>query len=280
MRLILYGLFVKMVIADNLAPFVDAIYKSPESYASADLILGLVFYSFQIYGDFYGYSLIALGSARILGVRLMENFKTPYFSRNIAQFWQRWHISLTNWFRDYVYYPMGGNRVAKYKWIGNVLLVFVVSGLWHGANWTFVVWGALYGFVYLVEHALSKLIKLPQNSNLQRPIILFLVLKNFAIVSVIWVFFRSPSLNDDAFEIFNNIFNSPKEVAEHLNIPVFIWLMFAIFMILEVLLHYKRFDLVTYNQSGVVRWIVYSVLLFSTIACAGVENFAFIYFQF
>ena len=160
LRLILYGLFIKMVIADNLAGIVDQIYNAPEQYSTIDLLTGLFCYSFQIYSDFYGYSVIAIGSALIMGVRIMDNFKTPYLAVNIAEFWQRWHISLSTWFRDYLYFPLGGNRVKIMRWVLNILVVFVISGLWHGANWTFITWGALFGLIYLLEKSVNRLLKL------------------------------------------------------------------------------------------------------------------------
>lgn len=130
-----------MVIADNLALYVDDIYANPSIYSTLSIVTGLVFYSFQIYSDFYGYSLIAIGSAKLMGVNIMDNFCTPYLSRSIGEFWQRWHISLSTWFRDYLYIPLGGNRVKMSRWVFNILAVFLLSGLWHGANWTFVIWG-------------------------------------------------------------------------------------------------------------------------------------------
>ena len=147
LRLILYGLFIKMVIADNISGIVDLVYAAPENFASLDILKGIFLYSFQIYSDFYGYSTIAIGSALLLGIRIMDNFKSPYLAKNISEFWQRWHISISTWFRDYLYFPLGGNRVSKQRWVLNILLVFLISGLWHGANWTFLIWGLLFGLL-------------------------------------------------------------------------------------------------------------------------------------
>jgi len=140
-RLILFGLFIKMTIADNLSPYVDEVFEKYENLNSWSIATGVFFYAFQIYADFFGYSTIAIGAARLLGIDIMDNFKSPYFSRSITEFWKRWHISLTTWFREYLYLPLGGNRVLKYRWIINILIVFIVSGFWHGANWTFIIWG-------------------------------------------------------------------------------------------------------------------------------------------
>lgn len=139
LRLILWGLFIKMVVADNLAVYVDQIYENPEIYHSSSIIIGMILYSFQIYCDFFGYSTVALGSALLMGYTITDNFKTPYLSKSISEFWKRWHISLSTWFRDYVYFSLGGNRVKIQRWILNSMIVFLLSGFWHGANWTFIV---------------------------------------------------------------------------------------------------------------------------------------------
>ncbi|MFC1608484.1 MBOAT family O-acyltransferase [Candidatus Latescibacterota bacterium] len=145
LKKILVGLFKKVVIADRLALYVDAVYNNQAQHSGSTLLLATIFFSFQIYCDFSGYSDIAIGSARVLGYELMENFKRPYLSRSVGEFWKRWHISLSTWFRDYLYIPLGGSRVAYWRRYTNIFIVFLISGLWHGANWTFVVWGALHG---------------------------------------------------------------------------------------------------------------------------------------
>lgn len=149
LRQILWGLFKKMVIADTCAIYVNRIWETYEVQTSGVLILGAILFSFQIYGDFSGYSDIAIGTAKLFGINLMRNFNSPYFSRDIAEFWRRWHISLTTWFRDYVYIPLGGSRVSKVKIIRNTFVIFLVSGLWHGANWTFLAWGAFHALLFL-----------------------------------------------------------------------------------------------------------------------------------
>jgi D-alanyl-lipoteichoic acid acyltransferase DltB (MBOAT superfamily) len=141
-----WGLFKKVVIADRLVSAVDHVYDNPTNYEGLPLIIATVFFSFQIYCDFSGYSDIAMGSAKVMGFNLMKNFNQPYFSSGIKEFWGRWHISLSTWFRDYLYIPLGGNRVGKWRWYYNIFIVFLVSGLWHGANWTFIIWGGLHGF--------------------------------------------------------------------------------------------------------------------------------------
>lgn len=279
LRLILYGLFIKMVIADNLAGIVDKIYAAPNNYSSLDILKGVVFYSFQIYSDFYGYSVIAIGSAKIMGVNLMNNFKTPYLAKNIAEFWQRWHISLSTWFRDYLYYPLGGNRVKKSRWALNIMIVFVVSGIWHGANWTFLIWGALYGVLYILEKVVNSTFKLEKEHKPYSLGHILLSLKTFALVTLIWVFFRSQSFSE-AMNIFTLLFSGSGQITEALIIPGYVWFWLIFFVITDILLYNKRFDSWMANIPLIGRWIIYAIFIFSIIVHAGVENFPFIYFQF
>lgn len=151
LKQMIWGYFMKLCIADRLASYVDAVYGNLPQHNGSTLLLASVFYTVQIYCDFAGYSLIAIGAARMMGIRLMENFRRPYFAKNVKEFWSRWHISLSTWFRDYVYIPLGGNRVSKSRHMGNLMLTFLVSGLWHGANWTFILWGGMHGLLQVIE---------------------------------------------------------------------------------------------------------------------------------
>jgi D-alanyl-lipoteichoic acid acyltransferase DltB (MBOAT superfamily) len=279
LRLILYGLFIKMVIADNLSGLVDKIYATPENYSSLDILKGVFLYSFQIYSDFYGYSIIAIGSAQLMGIRIMDNFRTPYLSKNIAEFWQRWHISLSTWFRDYLYFPLGGNRVKKARWLINILIVFVASGIWHGANWTFLIWGALFGVIYIVEKRINTLFKLEQKHRPYSPGHIVLALKTFIFVTFIWVFFRSQSFND-AINIFELLMNNNRAIETSLIIPNFIWVFFSVFLLSDILLYNKRIDTWLSGLPFLGRWLIYGLFIFSIIVFAGVDNFPFIYFQF
>lgn len=279
LRLILYGMFIKMVIADNLAGFVDQVYGAPEKFASLDLLKGLFFFSFQIYSDFFGYSIIAIGSAQIMGIRIMDNFNTPYLAKNIAEFWQRWHISLSTWFRDYLYFPLGGNRVRKYRWIINILVVFVVSGLWHGSNWTFIIWGGLFGLIYLLEKSFNRWFSLEKKHKAYSAGHILLALKTFILVTFIWIFFRSQSL-EEAVTIIQLLFQNFDLSGYSLDVPILIWILLLLFILSDILLYNKRFDTWIAQFPSVVRWSVYAVLLFSIIAFAEVEVFPFIYFQF
>jgi D-alanyl-lipoteichoic acid acyltransferase DltB (MBOAT superfamily) len=199
------GMFKKVVIADNLSLLVNQVYQDPEQYRGLPLILATVFFAFQIYYDFSGYSDIALGSAQVMGFRLMENFRTPYFSKSIGEFWRRWHISLSTWFKDYVYVPLGGNRGTRTRHYLNLVAVFVISGLWHGANWTYVIWGLLHGMFLITGDATKQVRSRAAHAiGLQRLPALSSALSmvsTFALVTFAWVFFRATSLSDALYVI-------------------------------------------------------------------------------
>ena len=209
LRLILLGLVKKVLVADNLARVVDAIYTHPQGQSGFALLIATYFFAIQIYCDFSGYSDIARGSSQFFGINLMQNFNSPYFARSINDFWGRWHISLSTWFRDYLYIPLGGNRVSKFRHSANLMLVFLVSGLWHGANWTYVIWGALHGS-YLVM-ALQFKRFFGRFSFNETPIVIFLNwLITFHLVSFAWIFFRANSVNDATYIIRRIFTNSCK----------------------------------------------------------------------
>lgn len=198
LRQILWGLVKKIVIADSCAVYVNMIYDNPSHYSGSTLVIGAILFSFQIYGDFSGYTDIALGVARLLGIELVQNFSYPYFSRDIAEFWRRWHISLSSWFRDYVYIPLGGSNGTKYEIVRNIFIIFILSGFWHGANWTFVIWGLLNAMFFLpllLRNKNRKHLKIVTDNdfNLKTVIQIFLT---FGMVTFGWIFFRSNSIND------------------------------------------------------------------------------------
>ncbi len=206
---ILWGLFKKVVIADRLAILVNHVYNSADDFTGIPLIIATYFFTFQIYCDFSGYSDIAIGTSQVMGFKLMENFKSPYLSSSVSEFWKRWHISLSSWFRDYLYIPLGGNRKGKWRWYYNLFIVFIVSGLWHGANWTFIIWGALHGiyllFTIWTKNIRSKtfsLIGLKENSLALKFLSVFIT---FNLVAFAWIFFRANSVSD-AFFICTNLF--------------------------------------------------------------------------
>lgn len=198
LSLVLWGLFKKVVVADNLAVYVDAVYNSSSHHNGTSLLLATYFFAIQIYADFSGYSDIARGVSRIYGIELMKNFETPYFSSSIPEFWSRWHISLSTWFRDYVYIPLGGNRVSLPRNMFNLFVVFLLSGFWHGANWTFIIWGGLHG-IYLIVYRIAGRAtrRLFPSAQQHKPIFVLQALKvilTFHLVLLAWVFFRADSL--------------------------------------------------------------------------------------
>ena len=194
-QLIVWGLYKKMVIADNAAIIVDGIFNNYETQSSGSLILGAVFFAFQIYGDFSGYSDIAIGTSRLFGFDLMANFKFPYLSKNIGEFWKRWHISLSSWFRDYVYFTLGGSKVKLLIAVRNVFIVFLISGFWHGANWTFIVWGIIHALLYIPLFVSNKTKKMKANKS-NRFVDFVKITTTFTIVTIAWVFFRADNIVD------------------------------------------------------------------------------------
>lgn len=286
LKLILWGLFKKMVIADQLAEIVNAVYTSPENFNGPEIILATFLFGFQIYCDFSGYSDIAIGTARLFGIELMINFRTPYFSTSFREFWRRWHISLSTWFRDYVYLPLGGNRGSSIKWARNIIITFLISGLWHGASVTFLIWGGIHGILLTAEHFISPVFKL---NNKLRKLAGFIL--TFSLVNFSWLFFRAESWNHLTI-LFQNIFTNDNSVSSSfisllaasavLTAPARMLLfVFPVFMIIEFFLDKKNFDELFNNSPKYVRWGFYYVILFS-ILIFGVLNTApqFIYFQF
>lgn len=280
LRLILFGLFLKMVVADNLGHYVDLIYDNPAAYSSSDILVGMVFYSFQIYGDFFGYSSIALGCALSMGFTLIDNFKAPYLADSIQEFWRRWHISLSSWFRDYLYIPLGGNRVSVPRWAINTLIVFTVCGIWHGANWTFMIWGFVYGILLVLERPLRKL---QINEKISHPagkfcLKVFNVLKTFVIVTLLWSIFRAPNFSSLA-QLFSNLFHNGT-LPNTLSVAPKCWIILVAFILLSWSIRNSRFDSWVGQLSIWKRWLIYAVMVFAIITLSSVEHYPFIYFQF
>jgi len=211
MKLILWGLFKKIVIADNCAMYVNEIFGNYEDQSGLTLVLGALYFTFQIYGDFSGYSDIAIGTARLFGFNLMRNFNYPYFSRDIAEFWRRWHISLSTWFRDYLYIPLGGSRGTRLNQLRNILIIFLVSGFWHGANWTFLFWGGINALLFvpllLTNYNRRNLDNVAEGKILPSAKEFFQIATTFALTLFAWIFFRSESITD-AFVYIHRIFNA------------------------------------------------------------------------
>ena len=280
MRLILFGLFIKMVVADHLGAYVDEVYANPAEYNSWSVMLAMAFYSFQIYCDFFGYSTIALGSAKLMGFDISDNFRTPYLAKNIAEFWHRWHISLSTWFRDYVYFPLGGSRVKFGRWAFNILVVFVLSGIWHGAAWTFLFWGFAHGLLHIVEKALRNRFpyKEPNSKWLSISLDALRIAKTFVLVTLFWVMFRATDFANmrDIFVAAVTNFGGGQSLA----VKPEVWLYLALFILSDLLLFNTRFDAWCEGKPMVVRWLIYALLIFLIIACSSVNSFPFIYFQF
>ncbi|PIV92368.1 MAG: membrane-bound O-acyltransferase family protein, partial [Flavobacteriaceae bacterium CG17_big_fil_post_rev_8_21_14_2_50_33_15] len=200
-KLMIWGFFLKLVVADRAAIYVNAVYNHVEQHDGLSFIAATILFSFQIYGDFAGYSLIAIGVAKLFGLDLMTNFCRPYFASSISEFWTRWHISLSTWFKDYVYIPLGGNRVVKWRWLFNLFITFLISGLWHGANWTFVFWGALNGCYLILEAIVFK----------RRRDGIFNIVFTFILINFAWIFFRANSITE-ALYIIKKIGTSPGQL--------------------------------------------------------------------
>jgi len=283
---ILWGLFKKMVIADNLAPMVDAAFSNPTGYNGAELALATVMFAFQIYCDFSGYSDIAIGVARLLGFELMRNFAYPYFSQSIGEFWRRWHISLSSWFKDYVYFPLGGSRVPRPRMIFNVMVTFVLSGLWHGASWNFLIWGALNGIGVLPDILRSHHSRRnPGEEPVEQPnAAAFLkVFVTFAFICLGWVFFRATTLGDAGLilkRIGLSFFSSAGGLLEF--DPTKGRVLGAV-VILVLLEWWKRryvHPVVFDRWPQPARWVAYTVIFWTVVYLGTFGSSQFIYFQF
>jgi D-alanyl-lipoteichoic acid acyltransferase DltB (MBOAT superfamily) len=283
LRQILWGLFKKMVIADNCATFVNQIFDNYTTMSGSSLALGSILFAVQIYGDFSGYTDIALGTAKLFGFSLIRNFAYPYFSRDIAEFWRRWHISLSSWFRDYLYIPLGGSKGSVWKKIRNTFIIFLVSGFWHGANWTFIVWGGL-NAIYFLPLLLSKrnrthLETVAEGSFFPSVKDAFKILITFGLTCFAWIFFRSGTIGQAVF-IVKKIFSFSLFTRPELVPPKILILIFILFLV-EWIQRGKQHALVfpAFQVPVYVRWgtyLVVSVLLI----WIGARQQSFIYFQF
>jgi alginate O-acetyltransferase complex protein AlgI len=285
----LWGLFKKMVIADRLAAFVDTTYRTPDFASPVALVIASYFFAFQIYCDFSGYSDIAIGAARVLGFDLIENFRRAYMATSVPEFWgnRRWHISLSRWFRDYMYFPMGGSRVSKPRVYFNQMAVFLVSGLWHGANWTFVIWGALNGIYQIltvategIRERLSRIVRVPNTIGS-----VLGALITFHLVTIAWVFFRAASI-EDALTVFSRIagslqrlptlFSSYNYTEEIITSVVLI----GVLLVVELVDEHRMFWEKLRARPVYVRWAVYYALIFGLIILGKWGFKQFVYMQF
>jgi alginate O-acetyltransferase complex protein AlgI len=288
LRQILWGLFKKMVIADNCAEAANTIFNSPSDYHGLTLILGALMFTVQIYGDFSGYSDIALGAARMLGFELLQNFSFPYFSRNMAEFWRRWHISLSSWFRDYVYIPLGGSKGTIFQTILNTFIIFLVSGFWHGANWTFIFWGGLNALLILPNTIIKTKNKpteiVAKGKLLPSPKEALQLIFTFGLITFTWIFFRANTISD-AFIYLKNIGLGIGNYANFTfsNVPVDlkIYPLVVLFFVIEWIGRENRFALENLGNKWhfLLRWFFYLILVYAIFYLAGEEQ-QFVYFQF
>ena len=287
LRQILWGLFKKIVIADNCATLANEIFNNSVDYSGSTLFLGAIFFAFQIYGDFSGYSDIAIGVSRLFGFNLMQNFAFPYFSRDMAEFWRRWHISLSTWFRDYLYIPLGGSRVSTRKRVINTFIIFLVSGFWHGANWTFIVWGALNALYFLPLLLSNKNRKnlgvVANNSNWPSFKELIAMIITFSLTLLAWVFFRAESLTH-AFDYLSTILSSSLFTVpyfEGMLKSIYIIVLIALFIIIEWKGRKDQYAIEKFVSSWpkVKRHCFYYVLILILFLFGGQQQ-EFIYFQF
>lgn len=293
--LMLWGFFKKIVIADRLAIVVNTVYNNPTNYQGIVLIIATIFFAFQIYCDFSSYSDIAIGAANVMGYDLMKNFNKPYFSKSIAEFWRRWHISLGTWFRDYLYFPLGGSKVNKVKKYRNILIVFLISGLWHGASWNFIIWGALHGVYQLIGNELKPLrnfivkkLKIKRESLLHKS---YKIIITFILVDFAWIFFRANTLGDAVYIIKNIFIFNPSVLfngmlfnlgldKEDLVIGI------ICIIILNIIKLYQRNNSIRNNISKMklkIRWSLYYLAIFLIVILGYYGDSStsqFIYFQF
>lgn len=301
LRRMLWGLFKKIVIADNIAVICNQVFDHPTEYQGLHLVIASVLFAFQIYCDFSGYSDIAIGAARVMGFKLMENFQAPYFSKSISEFWRRWHISLSTWLKDYVYIPLGGSRVHKYRHWFNLIFVFMLSGLWHGANWTYIIWGTLHGMYLVLALVLKtarewstrsgfdyKIFKVP-------PFLQSLIV--FILVDVAWIFFRAETLGDayyilthltsglhKAFSFSASEGNSFLNVSHYLGVSQFVFMQIVLSVIgllgFEWLSRHTAWLEKIKNSPGWLRFSLYNTLIVGIIYFGYFGDQPFIYFQF
>lgn len=284
-RQMTWGFFKKLVIADNLAVYVDKVYSNPHAFEGFSLVLAVLFFSIQIYCDFSGYSDIAIGTAKLFGIKLMNNFASPYFSTSLKEFWGRWHISLSSWFRDYLYIPLGGNKTSKIRYCCNIMVTFLISGLWHGANSTFVMWGGTHGVALIIERLL-----MPKYRFSNRVLKVISGLAVFSFCAMAWNIFRAKTMHD-AFYIFSNMTNGLKNFSLYvskginaiglteqrtLELSIFIILLFGFDYYIR---ENNNFEVLK-SQKFIIRHIVYIVLIFSILIFKPSESVTFVYFQF
>tara|TARA_Y100001954_G_scaffold24333_1_gene22179 strand:- start:17462 stop:18889 length:1428 start_codon:yes stop_codon:yes gene_type:complete len=281
LRQITWGLFKKVVIADNCAVYVDFVFADSASFSSLSLLIGMIFFAIQIYCDFSGYSDIAIGTAKLMGIKLMTNFNYPYFSKNIGEFWRRWHISLSTWFRDYLYIPIGGSRGNMYSKIRNILIIFLVSGFWHGANWTFIFWGllnALFSLPYILTKNKNKNNHYHQNNLIFKFKEIGLIIFTFFQTCLAWVYFRSSTIGE-ANSYILNLFTL-KNTGNTIDVPFYLSIIIILFFLVEYFGKNNVFPLEKIRYPIYIRYLIYCILIFMILIFSTESDRSFIYFQF
>ena len=286
LRQMLWGFFKKMVVADSCANYVDTIFAHPDWYPGSSMPVAAILFSIQIYCDFSGYSDIAIGCAKLFGIKLMRNFNVPYFSRDIAEFWRRWHISLTTWFRDYIYIPLGGSRVPKMRVVLNTFIIFLVSGMWHGANWTFLAWGAFHALLFLPLILLGKNRKytdtVASGSAFPSLVELVKMITTFLLAALGWILFRADSI-EDAWEYIKLMFTHFFEGTPWISSPMDGWILtisITLLIVVEWLNRNEAHEFARQPRQRWLRWSGYIVILFMIGAYMTTNEMPFIYFQF
>jgi len=277
MKWLLWGMFMKVVMADRVGIYVDTIFNNYEEVSGISCFIGSLLYTFQIYGDFAGYSFMAVGVGKMLGFELINNFQRPYLSQSITEFWHRWHISLSIWLKDYIYIPLGGSRCSKVRNYFNIFVTFLVSGIWHGANWTFVIWGMLHGMFQIIEKVLGL-----HKSNSIGITKIIRIFVTFILVNFVWVFFRMPTLENATNIICRMFTNRELSIVEITpSMVMFIIISLGIVFIKDLLDEFSNSNYRLFHIPNLfVRWSVYIILLFIILTCGVFDASQFIYVNF
>ena len=278
LKFLLWGMFLKVVVADRLGIFVNAVYENYQFYSGIDCFIASVFYSIQIYGDFAGYSLMALGIAKCLGIDLINNFERPYLATSITSFWKRWHISLTQWLTRQIYIPLGGSRTSKIKTYRNILITFIVSGIWHGASWTFIIWGAFHGIIQIIEKALS----IQKETHKNKLIAIIRIIITFLLVNFAWIIFRIPSI-DETWDIITKIFTSfSGDILANTNNSDKLLMLTGILILLikEITEEFFNGEKLWSRINFGGRFIIYTILFIMIISIGVLDSGQFIYVSF
>lgn len=274
----LWGAFMKLCVADRLAMYVDAVYSNLEFHNGTSLLVSSIFYTFQIYADFAGYSLMAIGLGAMMGIKLQTNFARPYLSKTITEFWSKWHMSLTGWFKEYVYIPLGGNRVNKVRWILNIMFVFLLSGLWHGAAYSFIIWGGIHGVTQVIE----KLVYGQRMKTISETLSIANMLRigvTFITVSFAWIFFRMPTAKD-AFYVIKGILTNPGPLFIDMHTMFFALVSLSILLLKDAIDEYVPRWKMLHSNNKVISFATCVVLFMYILLMGKLDGSSFIYFQF